>query len=126
MRRLFIELLLPSSIILLLILLDSLLPGWELFHPKKWFILIFFIFTTYTTKKITELGGNFEKIKFHNFYFSSMFVRMILSLIFLFVFVLYKVENVFLFVINFFLCYFFYMIFEIYYLLGNLRANSKQ
>lgn len=114
----------PTLIILILIFLEQFLFPNILFHKMKWFLLAFFIFQVYATNKITEFGLSEDKIKFQNYYFVTMIIRLILAPLVLGVFYYIDSQNIILLVINFFIFYFFYFVFEIYYLLANLRANS--
>ena len=96
-------------------------------HPAIWYILLFFsvigilshLFTTWGMKqKSTQL--------FMTSTFGSMVIKLLGSILFIFIYLAFQPSNHFWFVINFFLLYFFFMAFEIYYLLHNLRAPKKE
>ena len=112
-----------SLILASVLLLESFVLPQGLLHPQKWIMLVFFIILYSITEKINNFGLSETPQKFQVFFFSAMIIRMILSIIFIFVFVYLQVENLFLFVATFFLFYFYYIVFDIYYLLGNLRAD---
>lgn len=124
MRNL-IEIGLPTLILLAIIFLAPLLVSIPLFHTLKWVLIIFFVASSYISRQITHFGLEERNEKFPAYYLTSTVIRMVLSLIFLFVFVYLKIENLFLFVANFLAFYFFYVGFEIYYLFGNLRPNTN-
>jgi hypothetical protein len=94
-------------------------------YPQGIWLLIFFEIVAYTNKKILDLGLSDDRIKFQNYYSLTIFVRLILSLIFLFMLIFLKVANIKTLITNFILLYFFFLIFEIYYLFANLRPDSK-
>ena len=60
-----------------------------------------------------------------NLFIAITGIRMIVSLIFVLIVVYKGLENQLLWVINFFLVYLFYLAFEIYTIISNLRAISK-
>ncbi|NJO01044.1 MAG: hypothetical protein HC880_04520 [Bacteroidia bacterium] len=124
--RPWIKWLLPSGIMALLILIDGLIPAMVFFHPLKWILLIFFLFLSYLSKQITKIGFQEEQRKFPNYFFLSIILRMVFGIFFILICILLKISNPLLFLLNFIMFYFFHIVFEIYYLLGNLRANSKQ
>ena len=71
-------------------------------------------------------NGLKNKADFHIYYMGSMTIRMLASMFFLLAFLLYMSENQIVFAINFLITYFAYTGFEIYYLLTNLRPDSKK
>ncbi|MBC8109610.1 MAG: hypothetical protein H7Y04_00970 [Verrucomicrobia bacterium] len=58
-------------------------------------------------------------------YFTNMIIRLLACVGFVFVMVFSGLENRIVFMANFFAAYLFFLGFEIYLLLANLRANSK-
>lgn len=123
MMRTFFRSYAPSVGILFVLLVDSLLLSPGYLHPQKWMIWLFFFFLYSITEKINFFGLKETPQKFQIYFFSAMIIRMILSIIFIFIFLYLQVENLFLFVGTFFLFYFYYIVFDIYHLLGNLRAD---
>ena len=60
-----------------------------------------------------------------NLFIAITGIRMIVSLIFVLIVVYNGLENQLLWVVNFFLVYLFYLVFEIHTIISNLRAISK-
>ena len=125
MRKILVQIGIPTLLASICIVVDGFLPAVQLFHPYKWGLIAFFVILTLVTTGLSEYGLKSGKEFFSNFYMLSILVRMFLSIIFIFILILADAENPFLLVIDFFILYFFYIVFEIYFLLGNLRANSK-
>jgi hypothetical protein len=119
------QIFLPTLILAVLILLTSLIPSTQIFHPYKWILLLFFWMLSYTTQKITNLGMKQDRIKFQNYYFITMIIRLGLCVIFVLIALFNKVQNPMLFISTFFIFYFFHIVFEILHLLANLRADTK-
>lgn len=115
----------PSLILILFIIADTFLEKVSLFHFTRWGLLAFFIVTSLITSLITSYGLRITPNNFHKYFFLSMFVRFFLSIIFVLICIILRIEQINLFVINFFIFYFLYFVFEIYFLLGNLRAKSE-
>jgi hypothetical protein len=116
----------PTIIILIVFLLNE----WTgkknvIFHEKKWIVFLVLMASTLATNFVTDFGIQNNPKKFTIYYFFSMFVRVIIFLIFVFSNVYLKINHLFLFLITCFFCYFLYLIFEIYFLLHNLRRNFK-
>ena len=126
MRSIFAQIIMPTSIAGVLMLLDSIIPSMQIFHTYKWGLLIFFFIQSLLSSLITDFGMKTEGVTFQKFYMLSITIRLFLSILLIFVFIYLKVENLIFLVTNFFALYFFYMLFEIYFLLVNLRTNSKQ
>jgi len=95
-----------------------------LLHPNIWGIQFYFLVITLLTHFISSKG--LKKItEFHIFYMASMGIRFLLSLFFIFVNLWLSKDGHIFFVIDFFILYFLYTSFEIYFLLTNLRPDSK-
>lgn len=92
-------------------------------HPHIWYILIFFAGLSFLGHRLMEMGLRNKREKFVTFYISTIVARIILSLIFIAVFLYQGLSDSFLFVINFFALYLFYTCFEIYGLYSNLRRD---
>ncbi|OJJ18681.1 hypothetical protein BKI52_24045 [marine bacterium AO1-C] len=115
----------PSLIALLFIIVDIFIEKYTLMHFSKWGLLAFFVLSSLLTTFITSYGMKANPDGFHKYYFTSIGVRFFLSIIFVFICIFLRIEGRNLFVINFFVFYFLYFVFEIYFLLGNLRAKSE-
>lgn len=92
-------------------------------HPYIWYILAFFLGISFLIHRLMEFGLQNNKEKFVTFYISTIVAKLILSLIFIGLFLYRGLSDSFLFVINFFALYLFYTCFEIYGLYRNLRRD---
>ena len=100
--------------------------GWFQQHPYTWYILLYHLglttFSFFMLKKGVKSNDGFE---FYNHFMGNVAIRLLLSAAVLFIYYFkVKVENV-SFTITFFTFYFTYSVFEIKYLLANLRPNSE-
>ncbi len=125
MRRYLLQVGIPSIILVILIVTDQFIQQYHLFHFTKWGLFAFFVITSVVTSLITDYGAKGDPKSFQVYYFLSMGVRVFLSIIFVFICIILRIDQIYLFVINFFVFYFLYFVFEIYFLLGNLRAKSE-
>jgi len=104
--------------------------GWELFggnelvHYTYWYSNLFFFIVIVASHLIASQGLKSVQ-EFHMFYFTSMGMRFLLSLIYVFCFAFFKVEYKIGFVLNFMYLYLAYTSFEIYTLIRNLRHDFK-
>lgn len=92
-------------------------------HPYIWYILVFFFGLAFLVHRLMEFGMQNKREKFVTFYISSIVARIILSIVFIGIFLYRGLTDSFLFVINFFALYLFYTCFEIYGLYRNLRRD---
>lgn len=125
MKNQFISLAFPTLILILLVWLSDAVFHLPIWHRAKWILLILFIGLNFFTDTINNFGLKHDRIKFLNYFFFNIFVRILFVLVILFTFIYLKFENILLLTINIFIFYFYYLGFEIYRLLGNLRADSK-
>jgi hypothetical protein len=120
-----IKLLLLTAFLAGIIFLADHFFSWAYIHPAIWIMLIFFLIVSIISHFITNIGVRKKDANVINYYFSTMLIRLLLSIGFIGFFVYSKAEDIFLFVANFFILYLLYVGFEIYWLLTNLRRNSK-
>ena len=92
-------------------------------HPYIWYILLFYFGLSFLGHRLMEYGLRNNREKFVTFYIATIVARIILSLIFIGLFLYRGLSDSFLFVINFFALYLFYTCFEIYGLYCNLRRD---
>ncbi len=93
-------------------------------HPLKWIILGFFFCTSWLTNLLVEQGMANNREKFTVFYLASVIIRLVTSLCFVLV-VLYRDPGFTrLFLINFFALYLCFTLFEIIFIVRNLRRFS--
>lgn len=97
-----------------------------LFHQKKWLILGFFVAFSFLFHRVIEFGLREKQKNFIPFYLSTVVLRLILSLIFIGIELYLGLQNQELFILNFFVLYLFYTIFEIWNLSRKLRHNSEK
>ncbi len=95
----------------------------HLLHPKKWTILGFFVAFSFLFHRVISFGLQEKQKNFIPFYLSTVVLRLILSLAFIGIELYLGMLQQELFVINFFVLYLFYTIFEIWNLSRNLRQN---
>lgn len=98
-------------------------PEWV--HESLWTILSFFVLLTWLTGMFTHYLLEISKENSVNILLGAIGIRFLASTGFVAIMLFLRVENLILFVINFFIIYFFYLLFDIYTLLANLRPNSK-
>ncbi|TLV01159.1 hypothetical protein [Dyadobacter luticola] len=107
---------------IVLFLVQRYLP-FPILHPYIWYILIFFFGLSFFAHRLMEFGLRNNREKFVTFYISTIVGRIILSLVFIGLFLYQGLTDSFLFVTNFFALYLFYTCFEIYGLYRNLRRD---
>lgn len=108
---------------LLILLLGWLLP--PTIHAEIWKILSFLAISSYLIgiMSIWLLKGSSENLL--QIKMLGMILRIIASLSFIGIMVFMGIENVLLFVVDFFILFLFYLVFDIYTFLANLRPISK-
>lgn len=119
-RLFLISLLIAGIIYLIEYFVD---PKW--IHDKVWTILSFFVILTWLTGMFTHYLLGISKENSVNILFGAIGIRLLASIGFVAVMLVLKVENIIWFVVNFFIIYFFYLLFDIYGVMANLRPNSK-
>jgi hypothetical protein len=92
-------------------------------HPKIWHILAFYLALSFLIDQLMTQAFRNNREKFVQFYMSVSVARFIVCLLFIGVFLYYKVPDSLLFVANFFALYLFYTFFEIWGIYRKLRAN---
>lgn len=112
-----------AALVVLILLLQVLLP--VVIHVKIWEIIAFMVITSFL---IGLLNGFLLKNFSENFFqimVLAMILRFIASLVFIGVEVWPGMENIILFIADFFVVFLFYLVFDIYTFLSNLRPISK-
>ncbi|MFY7908101.1 MAG: hypothetical protein ACOVO2_01035 [Emticicia sp.] len=93
-------------------------------HSKRWLILGFFVAFSFLMHRLIDMGLQGKDKNIIMFYLAATVLRLILSLGFI-GFELYRgLQQQELFILNFFVLYLFYTVFEIWNLSSNLRQNS--
>jgi hypothetical protein len=111
------------ALVVLVFILQWLTPS--LIHTKIWEIVGFLAILSFL---ISLLNSFLLKILPENFFqimVLAMILRFIASLVFIGVEVWPQMENIILFIADFFIVFLFYLVFDIYTFLANLRPISK-
>ncbi|HEY9117711.1 MAG TPA: hypothetical protein VIN11_07785 [Roseivirga sp.] len=99
----------------------------SLIHPQIWSIMIFSAILGIIVVAIAHWAlSAFEPDTRPNLFIGITVLRMLLSMIFLGAVIFIGLEERVLWVVNFFVVYLFYLVFEIYTILSNLRAISGE
>ena len=98
-------------------------PDWMDGHA--WQVLLFFAVLTWLTGAFTNYLLQISKENSVNIILGGIVLRFLASLGFIALYVIFGVENIILFVVNFFAIYLFYLVFDMYGLITNLRPISK-
>jgi hypothetical protein len=93
-------------------------------HPQKWMILAFFFAISYFNHILMQFGFANNRENFVKYYLGSITSRMILSLIFIGIFLYSNIPNPYIFLLDFFVLYLCYTGFEIFGLFSKLRHFS--
>jgi hypothetical protein len=98
-------------------------PEW--IHGSFWFILAFFVLLTWLTGMFSGYLITISKENSVNILLAALVIRFLSSIGFVAVMLMLKTDNLIVFVSNFFLIYFLYLLFDIYGVITNLRPNSR-
>lgn len=98
-------------------------PEW--IDEHAWEVLSFFAILTWLTGALTNYLLQINKENSVNIILGGIALRFLASLGFVALYVVFGVENIILFVVNFFAIYLFYLVFDMYGLITNLRPISK-
>lgn len=123
--RLTVKLILLSLLILGVAYLIEGIFGLQWIHESIKKIVSFFLVLTWLTGIFTHYLLSISKENSVNILLGAIGIRLLGSIGFVAVMLLLGQENLILFVINFFVVYLFYLLFDIYMLIANLRPNSK-
>ncbi|WP_026997015.1 hypothetical protein [Flectobacillus major] len=93
-------------------------------HADKWFILAFYTAISYFNHLLMQQGFANDRKNFVPFYMGSIAARLLLSLVFIGIFIFRGTPDIYIFISNFFVLYLCYTGFEIYDLYRNLRHFS--
>jgi len=107
----------------ILFLLEFLVP--QLVHSTIWTIFGFMAGLSYLLSVVTGWLYRKSPENFFALKILGMLIRTLSALGFIGILVVMGLENIILFIANFFIIFLFYMIFDIYTFISNLRPNSK-
>jgi hypothetical protein len=124
LKNIHVRFFIMSAILAIVIgILSFVLP--QVIHPKIWEIYFFMVIVSFL---ISLLNGFLLKSFAENFFnimVLAMILRFIASLVFIGIEVWPGMENIILFIADFFIIFLFYLVFDIYAFLANLRPISK-
>lgn len=103
--------------------LGSIRPEW-LYPHVYWLYLFFFVITSLSLLGLEQIRKH-QPDKFINSYFIIMLTRLFISLGLALIFIIFDKQNAKIFVANFAALYLFFLGFEIYGILTNLRQHFK-
>lgn len=96
-----------------------------LVHDNYLLIILFLYILTLITSSFVLYGVKGNRDKFNAFFFSGMIFRFFCSIIFITVIALVGINDVLYFVLDFFVLYLLYQVFEITSLMANLRSHLE-
>ncbi len=112
-----------AALVVLVLVLQLLLPG--IIHPKIWEIVGFMFVLSFLISLLNGFLLKNFKDNFFQIMVLAMILRFIASLVFIGIEVWPEMENIILFIADFFVVFLFYLVFDIYAFLSNLRPISK-
>jgi hypothetical protein len=98
----------------------------SLIHAEIWVILGFFFALAIMGHRITQIAFQRNKDNVAIYYFVVMLIRLLISAVFIAIYLYKGIQDKMVFIGNFFILYLLYVAFEINSLLTNLRRNSRQ
>ena len=105
------------------VIFQQLLP--KTIHEDIWSVFGFVARLSYFLSAVTKWLYTKSPEYFIHLKLLGMLIRILSSLGFIGIIVVLDLENIILFIANFFLLFLFFLIFDIYYFISNLRPNSK-
>lgn len=124
-KILTVRLLIYSLIIggLVYLLQEYIKPSWV--HETVWTTISFFLILTWLTSAFTHYLISINQENSVNIMLGALGIRFLGSLGYIGIMLFLGVENIILFVANFFAIYLFYLLFDMYGLITNLRPISR-
>ena len=107
----------------LILLFSSFLP--QVIHESIWSIFGFVVILSYLLSVVTQWLYLKSPENFLSLKLFGMVIRILSSLGFIGILAVLGLENIILFIANFFIIFLFYLIFDIYIFISNLRPISK-
>ena len=112
-----------AGLIVLILILQFFLP--VIIHPKIWEIVGFMVVLSFLISLLNAFLLKSFADSFFQIMVLAMILRFIASLTFIGIEVWPQMENILLFIADFFVVFLFYLVFDIYTFLANLRPISK-
>ncbi|WP_026968899.1 hypothetical protein [Algoriphagus terrigena] len=116
-------LIVTAGLIVLILILQFALP--VIIHPKIWEIVGFMVVLSFLISLLNAFLLKSFADSFFQIMVLAMILRFIASLTFIGIEVWPQMENILLFIADFFVVFLFYLVFDIYTFLANLRPISK-
>ena len=107
----------------LILLFSSFLP--QIIHESIWSIFGFVVILSYLLSVVTQWLYLKSPENLLSLKLLGMVIRILSSLGFIGILAVLGLENIILFIANFFIIFLFYMVFDIYIFISNLRPISK-
>ena len=107
----------------LILLFSSFLP--QIIHESIWSIFGFVVILSYLLSVVTQWLYLKSPENLLSLKLLGMVIRILSSLGFIGILAVLDLENIILFIANFFIIFLFYMVFDIYIFISNLRPISK-
>jgi xanthine/uracil permease len=125
-KQVVITLIISGLLALLIYILQQLEGTSKLIHSEVWGIMIFSVILALIIVIMNDWGlKNLDPQSRTNLFLGTTVLRLILSMGFIGAVLFLEIENQILWVANFFAIYLFYLVFEIYTILSNLRQISS-
>jgi hypothetical protein len=124
-NSIYVQLVLMTLSIAVLVLILKFIGMDNILHNKVWNMILFFFLLAFSTGYLSQLILKNGKENFVAAVLSGTIFRFFISLGYILVFLFLGVDNIILFVVNFFVIYLLYLLFDIYGLIANLRPHSK-
>ena len=126
MKPFLISLFALTAVLLSIGIVGIQLDWTQIVHPLFWSITLFYFFLTIASKLISQFSKSLGDENFVLFFMIGTGIRLLGSLVFIAIFLYSGVPDRMQFVLNFFLQYLCYTVFDIYWLITNLRPQSKR
>ena len=112
-----------TVLVIVVLVFQQVLP--KTIHEDIWSVFGFVAGLSYLLSVVTQWLYTKSPEYFIHLKLLGMLIRILSSLGFIGILVVLDLENIILFIANFFLLFLFFLIFDIYYFISNLRPNSK-
>lgn len=98
----------------------------KVLHSEIWSIFVYSVGLNYLVSGLSLWLNKKSPENFANIKLLGMLIRILSALGFIVLFSMLELENIILFIVNFFILFLFYLIFDIYFIISNLRQISKR
>lgn len=126
MKPFLISLCVLTAVLLSIGIVGIQLEWTKIIHPQFWSVTVFYFFLTIATKFISQFSKSLGDENFVLFFMVGTGIRLFGSLVFIAIFLYNGIPDKMQFVLNFFIQYLCFTVFDIYWLITNLRPQSKR